>query len=249
MKKVLIFIGLCFLSVAAFCQTDAITIVWNQRIPYMYSEIGSIKGLTADVDIYAFKKAGINYVLKEVPSSRQLDMIKDNTERIASIGWFKNPERETFAQYSKPIYQDKPAVILVHISNTTITGNQNIMTLFGNKRIRLLVKDQYSYGSFIDQKIAEYKPNIVSTTGENINMIQMLNAKRADYMFIAPEEADELIKAAGLKMENFKLIQIVDIPVGNKRYLIFSKNISSDIITKINNGIDLYMKENNIQIE
>ena len=38
-------------------------------------------------------------MINETPAARQLKILKDNEGSDCAIGWFKNPERETYANY------------------------------------------------------------------------------------------------------------------------------------------------------
>jgi len=102
-------------------------------------------------------------------------------------------------------------------------------------------RDGYSYGSYLDSKIEEYQPEMERTTGENINMLNMVYNRRSDYFFIAPEEAENPIELSEYDQSDFKLIQFSDIPDGEKRYIIFSKQVDDEIIRRIN----VYLREYN----
>lgn len=110
----------------------------------------------------------------------------------------------------------------------------------------LVLKDGYSYGSFLDEKIAEYCPNCLKVTVENLSMLEMIYKKRVDYFFIAPEEADGLISSSGLAKEEFKYIHFSDMPMGEKRYILCSQQVEDEVIEKLKVAIDTYMnKETN----
>jgi len=56
--------------------------------------------------------------------------------------------------------------------------------------------------------------------------------RRNHYFFIAPEEVDDLIKAAELPIKDFKWIEFSNVPKGNKRYLLCSKQIEDQLLEK-----------------
>ncbi len=207
---------------------------YHERPPYMATSGASVEGLTATPAGEAFAQAGIVFEWQQTPSNRQLEVIKSNGGRDCGLGWFKNPEREEFARFTVPLYQDKAMVALARADNAAIISGKTVGAVLQDAALTLLVKDGYSYGAFIDGAIAEYAPQKTSTTVENVNMIQMIHSQRADYFFIAPEETEPLIKAAELAVEDFKLVEFSDMPVGNKRYIMCSLNVEPGVIEQLN---------------
>ncbi len=211
----------------------ALEIVYEPRVPYVQEDQNTIKGLVATPLIEALNDAKINYILKNKPSKRHLKEIKTNKKAMCIVGWFKNPKREKFAKFTKPLYQDKPMGILTHITSN-IQDGINIDDLLDIAKIAILIKDSYSYGSFLDDKLKIVKTK--KTKASNVNMVSMIAKKRADFMFISYEEVQEIIKNHKYK-DKIKFIQIANIPKGNKRYLLCSKLVANSIIEKLNKYI------------
>lgn len=224
-------------SGSSISEKNFITLHYHERIPYSYSTENGIEGIIASIVDTAFKRAGVPFIWKKTPSNRQLQTIKDNKNYDGIIGWFKNPERESFSRFSHFIYQDKPYIAVARSDNSRIRNTMTIEDILSDKNLTLEIKDGYSYGSFIDGKIEELNPNVDSTTMESIQMLQKIHLKRADYFFIAPEEADNLIKISGLPIEDFKYIRFSNMPEGEKRYIMFSEKVNPSIINKINREI------------
>ena len=113
--------------------------------------------------------------------------------------------------------------------------------LFSNPNLILLRKDSYSYGQFVDEKIAEFNPKHEITADENLGMLRMIHSKRADYFFVAEEEVEKLIVSSGLPKSDFKYVRFSNMPKGNKRYILFSKKVEDEVIEKINTAIKIYV--------
>lgn len=150
-------------------------------------------------------------------------------------------EREGFAKYTLPIYQDKPQVALMRADNDKIPAGSTIGDILANPQLNLLVKDGYSYGDFLDGKIKEYNPLRTVTTDENSGMLKMVYARHADYFLIAPEEAEGLIRTSEFDSQDFKFVHIADIPYGEKRYILCSKQVEDSIIEQLNTAIRQYV--------
>ncbi len=59
-----------------------------------------------------FNGAGVPMTAEEVPVKRITRDIQNDGSAICSPGWYKLPERETFALFSLPIHEDKPQMAL-----------------------------------------------------------------------------------------------------------------------------------------
>jgi uncharacterized protein (TIGR02285 family) len=229
--------SLTFNSLSPSPQQNFINLHYNERPPYLIGDGDRVHGLTADPANQAFSEANIPFKWQNTPSNRQLEILQNNKGRDCLVGWFKNPEREKFAKYTLPIYQDKPQIALAKADNDKIKTFTTIEKVLQNPALVLLVKEGYSYGAFIDSKIAILKPAIITTTVENSGMLEMLYRRRSDYFFIAPEEAASLIETVGYKPQDFKIIQFSDMVSGEKRYILCSYKVEDAVIEKLNIAI------------
>jgi polar amino acid transport system substrate-binding protein len=218
-----------------------ITIHYNERPPYLVTTADGVTGLTGDPTTIAFEKAGVPYRWQQTPTKRQTYILQQNTGQDCVIAWFKNAEREKFAKFTLPIYQDQPQIALARADNELVDQHGEIEDFFADRGITLLVKDGYSYGDFLDQKIADFQPKRLVTTNENEGMLKMIHARHADYMLIAPEEAFGLIRTSNFYEQDFKTIYFSDIISGEKRYILCSMQVDDAIIQRLNAAIQQYV--------
>jgi len=216
---------------------DTITLHYHERRPYYITEPDGIHGLCADPANQIFQKAEIPYCWQKTPAKRQLEIIKQNKRMACAVGWFRNKEREKFAKFTLSIYQDKPTLALARADNSRIESGFPIEKTMTDRKLCLLQKDSYSYGKFIDEKIRQFKPVAVKTTGDNLGMLKMIYAHRGDYFFLADEEALGLILQSGFSKKAFKLVRFSDIPAGNKRHILCSMAVDDSIIDRLNRAI------------
>ena len=218
---------------------EPLTVLFSERSPYASQGPGAeVTGLTADPAAYALRKAGIPFRWVLAPPPRQLLKLEENQTRLAALGWFKNPERERYARFSRPLYQDRQIVVLALADNRRIAAARTLRELLADPSLGCLMKLGYSYGKDLDDRIVLAHPEVLTVSVENISMVQMIHAGRADYMFIAPEEAQGVIRQAGLKAGDFQLRVFPDMPRGEKRYLMFSRKVDEDTIKAINKYLD-----------
>lgn len=216
---------------------NLITLHYNERPPYLVTTDRGVEGLTGDPATIAFEKSNIPFQWEQTPSKRQLYLLQQNSGRDCLVGWFKIPEREAFAKYTLPIYQDEPQIALARVNNAKIPSTGTIGGIFSSPQLTLLVKSGYSYGDFIDKKIDQYNPISMETTVENSAMLKIVYARHADYFLIAPEEADGLIKSSEFDLRDFKYIHFTDIPHGEQRYILCSMQVEDEIIERLNTAI------------
>ena len=163
--------------------------------------------------------------------------MKDNKGLDCLVGHFRNPEREGYAKFTEPIFQDEPRIALTASVNTVLKDGNSVEAVLANKEQVLLVKQSYSYGQVLDSLIEKYQPSRQSVAVENLQMLRMIAAKRADYMFITPLEASTAITEAGLAKELFKMVKLENMPKGDLRYILCSKSVSDETIEKLNAAI------------
>lgn len=215
-----------------------ITLHYIQRPPYMMASGDGLVGLTGLPSYQAFKHAHVPVVIKETPFARQLFYLETNAGQDCMIGMFKKAEREAFAKFTKPVYQDQPQVILTVAANAPrFSAFNSVVDVFNDKNMVLQVKLAYSYGSTLDALITRYQPTVIQTADENLLMIKSIKLKMADYMFMAPEEAAVAISAAGFALNDFKQITFKNMPDGEYRHLMCSKNVPDAVIQKLNAAI------------
>lgn len=218
-------------------EKDFITLLYHERSPYSETVTDGVHGLCADPANAAFQRAGIPYQWQRMPAKRHLETIARNEGKMCAVGWFKNPEREKIAKFTTSIYQDEPTQVLAKADNDRIRNGFTIEQLMSDRRLRLLLKDGYSYGGFIDESILRFTPRIVTTSGDNMGMLRMIHSHRADYFFIAGEEAFDLLRRSGIEKEAFKLVRISDMPQGNRRYILCNQNVEDDVLSRLNAAI------------
>lgn len=229
-------------AVGATAETspEVIYLHYNERPPYLVTTQNGVEGLVGGRTSAVFEKSNLPFVWVQTPSKRQIYILQQNNGRNCLPGWFKTADRESFAKYTIPIYQDEPQIALTRARNDEIPATTTVDEIFKRSELTLLVKDGYSYGSFLDQKIAELDPARIETTVENSGMLKMIYAGHADYFFIAPEEAEGVITASGYELQDFKEIHFTDITEGENRYILCDFQIDDATIDLLNEAIRQY---------
>lgn len=216
---------------------EDLTIYYQDRPPYSSRQgDGTVHGLTADVAAQALAAAGVAFHWVDMPSARQMAAIKGDRGRACGLGWFKNPERETFAKFTRALYHDRPMVVVARSADSRFGRTLTVARLFTDKSLTLLVKNSYSYGAEIDEKIASLKPRLREDSSENRTMLQMISRQRVDYMVMAEEEATDLLASPDIG-QGLAIYHLDDAPPGQYRYLMCARSVPDDVIARINQAI------------
>ena len=146
------------------------------------------------------------------------------------VGWFRNAGREALGRFSAPLYRDSPLAALVR-AGAWREPSATAATLLSAPSLRLLVKDGYSYGPRLDALIAAAAHPPLRTSVEPVQMARMLASDRADWMLVAPEEA-EMLTAPGLR-----LLPLTDEPRGQTRHLYCSRAVPAEWMARIDRAL------------
>jgi uncharacterized protein (TIGR02285 family) len=231
-------VGLGTERVAADGAESDLIIYFHERAPYSARQAdGSVKGITADIVAKAMAAAGIAYRWEELPSARQMEVLKRDQSRACGLGWFKRPEREAFAKFSAAIYHDRPTIVVARAGDGRFAGTPSIDTLFADKSLTLLIKTGYSYGAEIDRKITEQKPNTRADSSDNRVMLGMVSRQRVDFMIMAEEEAQDLLSQSGAEYAGLAIFHLANPPAGELRYLMCARSVPDEVIARINQAI------------
>ena len=240
LRKVLLgLLGSCaFASQLAAQELPLVVMQYYERKPFHYTvETGKESGLVVTPTEQAFAKLGIPIKWQLIPANRILDNLKRNESAVCSPGWYKNPQRLEYAQFSEPIYQDKP---LVGLSNADFAVRQGITAkeLFARPQTRLLMKQNFSQGAYMDKLIAELPASQVQSAPVEVpNLIQMIHARRADLIVTTQEEVELYVEQAALQFKDFRVLVFPDVPAVEKRYVLCSKAVPASVMNKLNQAI------------
>jgi hypothetical protein len=207
---------------------------FHERPPYYTATAQGVAGLCATPVARALTAAGIPFQWVETPPKRQLHLLQQNPENDCIIGWYKTREREQYARYSATIYQDKPAVALVRRGDRRIPARCTVTELLRLPDIVMLSRAGYSYGPLVDEALARIKPRRIDSGVDSSAWLSILCTRRADFLLIAPEEADYLLSRTELPRESFRYLPLTDMPPGNRRYVMFSRAVPTEIVDRFN---------------
>ena len=238
--RVLLLLVSCQVVFAAAAGAETMTISYFERPPYYYTaKNGRPEGFLLNKVVGIMEQAEVEARLLSLTPNQILYVVRHAVSPHCSIGWFKNSQREEFAKFSRPIYQDKPVLLLIRKSGQERIGKDHTLAaIFANSSLIFARNIHYSYGDYIDGLLREKEPESYLTVKGQASLIQAIAADDRKYILVAPEEAATLIRRASYRQEDFALVPLADVPVGNKRYLMCSQSVSDELLERINQAID-----------
>jgi polar amino acid transport system substrate-binding protein len=219
----------------AAADDPPLTILFHVRPPY--SELGApagVKGLLIAPVVGAMTKAEVSATWTEMPPARQTEEIRRATGAVCGLGWFKRPEREEFALFVGPIYQDRPTVAVARKDDARFAAPAMLQKLFADHSAKLIVKTGYSYGATIDAWLQRARPDTEESAGTNEAILNMIANGRRDYAMMAAEEAEYLLQRDAPLSAILRVVQLDDAPEGEHRYLMCSKTTPADLVARLN---------------
>ena len=220
-------------------------VVYLERPPYYWTDNGTPRGFLLELTQRIFALAGVSADYTPHPPNRILDEVRNDSLHICSIGWFRTPERETFASFSLPIYRDRPMVLLTTVENAErVSRHRTLREVFSDSSLIMAQMASFSYGEAIDRLQREtLVRNLTVTTSQKV-LPRLILQGRASYMLVAPEEISVLLRSAEVDPARFASVSVEDIPAGNLRYLMFSRSVSGSIRDRINSAIGVLTDQN-----
>jgi len=216
------------------CSEPALKLQIVELPPYMIvNSPTNVAGLVVDPTVAALKKAGIPFEWQVIPAARQLLRLKNNTERVCSVGWYKTSERELFAKFSHPVLKDSPFVGFAN-KNFNVKDGVTIGEILSDSKTTVLIKMGFVNGDYLDNKFKTMKARSELSTGDMPLIFKMVEAGRAQITFAPLQEIQYYQDIGVVEKERFNIITFSEMPSGFNRYLMCSQMVEDDLINRFN---------------
>ncbi len=231
-------VSLIALTSPVMAANDTLPLSYIERRPFYFTEKGQAAGTLLDKvrAVAGAAKVAHEFVPMAIP--RIMAEVKSKKKAHCSIGWYKTPDRVTFAQFTTAFARDEAFEILTRKDLATqIDQYPTLVALFGNKNLTLGVASGFSYGTEVDKMIHDQKPKLIDTEPEHGSLITMLGKGRFSYMLVLPGERDTLLSGAGLQASAFHTRAMSDMPPGSARHLMCSPGTPKATMESLNAAI------------
>lgn len=222
---------------AASATPQTITVAWRDKPPYHYNEDGETKGFLLQRAKDVFNLAGVPARFVSEPQKRIWANFGHGAKSYCALSWYRLPEREAVAQFTLPIHEDLPHTILISPGALdSVMAHPTLASLLDDPSLTLGVVEGSSYGPVIDQMIKNSKNQLMSRTVEVTLMMRMLAVGRASFMFVDREDWGFFSKKE-VAVQAATRHDFPDMPPGLRRHIVCSKDVSPEIMNKLNQAI------------
>jgi len=217
---------------------EPLHVLYFEYPPYYHAlPDGRATGLIVELARKVFATADVETQFDFVPAKRILHDIQSG-QPVASLGWFKTPEREEFARFSLPLYINRPVgVFFLREKEEKFRPYETLEALMKSGGFVIGRVQALSDGQQLDALLARYPDKIVQVAADSVRLVRMLKTGRFDFILIPPEEMDVLLREAQAAPEDFMLRSMRDIPQGNARHIMYSRSVDETLIRKIDAAI------------
>ncbi|MDN3922952.1 substrate-binding periplasmic protein [Roseateles violae] len=209
-----------------------------ERPPFHYSDAqGRVIGSTAASTEELLRRAELRVQWVPLPANRILNSLRSEQAPACSPGWYATPERRAEFWFSQPTMRDKPLIALLR-ADFDVPAGITAKAFFEQAQLRLLVKQNFSQGAYMNALIARMPESRVQRVALEVpGMVQMLKAKRADAIITTEAEAELFVQAAGLSMRDFRIVRFPDVPADEYRYIVCSRQVDAQLLARIDKAI------------
>lgn len=239
-KRALIFLLGSFVTLmVSSAFGESLTVSYFERPPYYFTALnGSAQGFLIDRTREILKTAQIEAQFLPLSPTQILYIVQHANTPNCSVGWFKKPERELYAQFTRPIYQNQPLVLLIHRDQQErFERFSDLATIFKTEKLVMARMSSFSYGTYVDRLLERFNPTSFFASKAQLDLLKAIADGTADYLLIAPEEVDELIRRSGFDSDNFRIKRLDELPAGNLRYLMCNRAVKKAVMDRINQAI------------
>ena len=232
----LLLAGIVTLLPCVSASEEPIPVLIFDRPPYYERQAGgNFVGLVGAPIGQAFERAGIPFVWTDALLHTQLEEIVADDRAVCAAGWFKTEEREEYARFTIPVYQDQALVVVGRSDNHRLWAS-TFEDLIVQPKLKMLARIDFSFGAKIDGMIEDSGLTVrLSAAGAKENLERIVRGY-ADFLLISPEELsvtlDQVFDSTQLAKISFP-----DIPFGNTRHIICSRSVSEDQIKLLDKAI------------
>ncbi|WP_375740154.1 substrate-binding periplasmic protein [Pseudomonas boanensis] len=228
------FLLLCLL-LPTFVNAESLTVYYIEKPPYYHTERGEPTGFLLERARAIFSKADVPVHFEARPAKRILHELQQGRDAACSIGWFKTPERQQFAWFSRPIHRDAPMLVLTRNSLAEQIRSYSSLSALVQSPLRLGLVDGFSYGG-LDHMLKTASSHKV--TAPPAQTVRMLAAERIDFTLIDERELPYILAEADLRDAKLTKLNMPDIPAGQLRYLMCSKAVDDALRERLDQAIE-----------
>ncbi len=217
----------------AWASHDPLHLSFPENPPLSYSNGSGPRGVFIDALRQRGASTGLVLSFEPRPPKRILAEIEANRSALCSLGWYKTPEREAFAKFSRPIYRDRAIVIVSALPASTFAGAGSLAVLLSRGTYRIGAISGLSYGPEVDRILAAQPGMVMRPTVTVEQLLRMVVAGRVPLAVVTEEHLNWFLEQEPGDTRLTRLA-LSDLPkTGPQRYIMCSRSTPDDLMKRM----------------
>ncbi|MGE5385023.1 MAG: substrate-binding periplasmic protein [Betaproteobacteria bacterium] len=228
----------CLLAGGISLGAESLLVTYPEKPPYYYTESGVAKGGLLDLAQKIFANAGVPVRFASRPAPRVLNDMAETGEPVCSLGWFKTPERERFARFSRPFFRDFPNRILVRVDRAArFKRFASLEDLLAAPGVRIGIVAGFSYGARPDEWLQRAGEQVTARVARVEQLFEMVRHDRIDVALVNQIEYLHFARPSADHAPDLQTLLFADAPAGNLRYIMCSRAVPPSTLERIDAAI------------
>jgi uncharacterized protein (TIGR02285 family) len=183
--------------------------------------------------------AGLHLQWQVVPLKRSLMELQKNDQALCALGAYRNAEREQWARFSLPLWQDERQVLVaLPEAAQRLRRHASLHHALLDESLRLVLVDGVSYGAQLDLWIQARKSPPQRVTAGSDRVLGMLARARGDFTISDSQElAVALDQQPEVRAARLETVALPGMPEGSTRHLICSLKVPAAWLQRIDAAI------------
>ncbi len=183
-------------------------------------------------------QGGLQLRWELVPLKRSLQELRDNRRSLCVLGVFRTAERESFAQFSRPLSVGAPQRLIARTEAAArLRQAPDARSALLDPSLRLLVFDGVSYGAEIDAWLRERQGPTVRAVSGAVRVVEMLSRDRADFAIITSDGLDSARQDGVQGLGALQLLEGPQLPRPPARHVACSQQVPASWMRHLDQAI------------
>lgn len=214
-----------------------LVMAYPPRPPYNHVVNGTHVGELYELVVNILARAGVDATFRELPYQRILEGLRRPESRLCSFGWHKTEERQTFARYSLPMFEDAPLVAVAPAGFRARLGDEPTLAgILATPGITLGLVRGWSYGDYVDGMARKYAGWVLRAPSL-VQLAAMLAHGRFSCVLVRATEAEDFLRNAGLAPGYLAALPLADLRERSKRYILCGRGLPESVLARIDAAI------------
>ena len=154
-----------------------------------------------------------------MPPGRILATFESREIKACAVGWLRTPEREAYARFSLPLYENKALGVVVASETAHELGPAPSLDRLLAAGLTWGMRRGFSYGEVFDAAFKKYPGQNTRLFSDSRLMVRLIAKHRLDATLVCPEELSAQLVAEPELGAAIRFLPIAEAPPGFARHI------------------------------